>query len=252
MDWIELLDLPKGCKVNLPITKVSLKQRDQITLNERSLLDGADIQSIRLFGVVKKSNANIESIEDDKESYLEIFFIVVQLTNEAYQKTYKPISRLLHKLIPHHCIINTQSDNKENQHISLYTKLINQQRKDMRVLNKEVITPNILPQIHAEFLKHLSFSSAQRNNLREFYHYYLQVVQTYLLAEVTQEFKLRPYADTQNLMLLYDQYYEYEEAINAKTKELRAVTQMSERVAINTEIHTLNQNLKQIKDKLYR
>lgn len=250
MDWIEILSLPKSCAINMTITKVSLKQRDQITLSESRLLDGADIQSIKIIGAVNKRTANIETVESDEESYLEIYFVLVKIAAEAYNQTYKPITRLLHKHIPHHCIIITQADDKKSNHISLYTKLINQQRRDMRVLTKEVITRNIEPTAHSEFIKHLSFASAQRLNLKAFYEHYIQVVQSHLVAQVTNEFKLRSYTEAEAMMKLYEQYEEYETEINARQRELKSATQMRDRVAINTDIYELKQNIQQIIDKL--
>lgn len=250
MDWIEIINLPKACAINMTITKVSLKQREQITVSESRLLDGADIQNIKIIGVVSKRTANMEIVENEEESYLEIYYVLVKIAAEAYSKTYKPITRLLHKHIPHHCIIITQADDKQSNHISLFTKLINQQRRDMRVLTKEVITRNIEPTTHSEFINHLSFASAQRLNLKDFYEYYLQVVQSHLVAQVTNEFKLRTSADAEAMMQLYEQYEAYETEINVRQRELKSATQMRDRVAINTDINQLKQNLQQIIDQL--
>ena len=252
MDWRHIFDLPKSCTLDMAITKVSLKSHHQIILSESRLLDGADIQTIRLIGAVTQRSANIEPFVNNQESYLEVYFIVVKIATDAYQKTYKAISRLLHKLIPHHCIVITQSDNGDKNHISLHTKLIHQQRADMRVLHKEIITPTITKDTPTEFFKQLAFNAAQRNNLKAFYNHYIQVMQNYLLAEVTQDFRMHSVAETEEKMKLYDQYYEYETAINTKTKELSSATQMSEKVAINTDIYSLKQNLNQIKKKLNR
>lgn len=252
MNWRPIFDLPRSCTTDMTITKVSLKKHDQIILSESNLLEGADIQSIKLIGAVTKRSANIETFVNKQESYLEVYFIVVQIATDAYQKTYKAISRLLHKLIPHHCIVITQTDNGEKIHISLHTKLINQQRADMRVLDKEIITSTITKDTPIEFFQQLTFNAAQRTNLKAFYNHYIQVMQNYLLAEVTQEFRMHSVAETEEKMKLYEKYYEYETAINTITNELRSATQMSEKVACNIEIHSLKQNLKQIKDKLYR
>lgn len=252
MDWRHIFDLPKSCTLDMAITKVSLKSHHQIILSESRLLDGADIQSIRLIGAVTQRSANIEPFENNQESYLEVYFIVVQIATDAYQKMYKAITRLLHKLIPHHCIVITQTDNGDKNHISVHTKLINQQRADMRVLHKEIITPTITKDTPTEFFEQLAFNAAQRTNLKAFYNHYMQVMQNYLLAEVTQDFRMHSVAETEEKMKLYDQYYEYETAINTKTKELGLATQMSEKVAINTDIYSLKQNLNQIKKKLNR
>ena len=121
----------------------------------------------------------------------------------------------------------------------------------MRVLTKEVITSNIEPTAHSEFIKHLSFASAQRLNLKAFYEYYMQVVQSHLVAQVTNEFKLRTYADAEAMMQLYEQYEAYETEINVRQRDLKSATQMRDRVTINSEIHTLKQNMEEIRNKFW-
>ena len=60
MDWTQILDLPQSCQVEMPITKVSLKNHNQIILSERRLLDDAAIQQMKIIGAVSKRSANIE------------------------------------------------------------------------------------------------------------------------------------------------------------------------------------------------
>ena len=117
MKIIDLFHLPESCRFKAAITKVSLKDREATTISERRLLDKAEIKKIEVFGLLKTENSNILSYVDEKESYLEVFFIHITIEDKAYDKLYKGISRLLHKLIPHHCILICESEN--HAHISL-------------------------------------------------------------------------------------------------------------------------------------
>lgn len=86
MNWKEIFKLPNNCTLNIPITKVSLKEQDGITISEAKLLDGSDVQSIRIFGIVSKGNANIPETVDVYQSFVEVYFIVVSLRTDIYEK----------------------------------------------------------------------------------------------------------------------------------------------------------------------
>ncbi len=143
MNWKEIFKLPESCTLNIPITKVSLKEQDGITISESKLLDGSDVQSIRIFGVVSKGNANIPEWLDSTQSFVEVYFISVSLRSEVYEKNYKPVVRLIHKLIPHHCVVISQSDDELVSHISLSTKNINKNDNRLRVISDELFSVSI-------------------------------------------------------------------------------------------------------------
>ena len=86
MNWKEIFKLPYNCTFNIPITKVSLKEQDGITISEAKILDGSGVQSIRVFGIVSKGNANIPESIDGSQSFVEVYFIVVSLRTDVYEK----------------------------------------------------------------------------------------------------------------------------------------------------------------------
>ncbi|SHJ88884.1 DUF4391 domain-containing protein [Epilithonimonas mollis] len=249
MDWKEIFNLPSACQMNVPITKASLKSQDHITLSEAKLLDGSDIQSIRLFGIVSKGNANISEFIEEQISFVEVYFIQVNIRSEVYEKYYKPISRLIHKLIPHHCLIITQSDDELSENISLSSKNINKNDVRLRVLSEELFSVSLSDR-YKEFLEALSFSNANTLNLKAFYDYYLQIVKNYNLIDLTKEFKIRTYEVTDELLGISESVANYQSNIDYYQKQLQDATQMSEKVRINSDIHDLKEKIQELKYKI--
>ncbi|SMP18024.1 DUF4391 domain-containing protein [Chryseobacterium profundimaris] len=249
MNWKEIFKLPENCSLNIPITKVSLKNQDGITISESKLLDGSNVQSIRIFGVVSKGNANIPEWLDATQSFVEVYFISVNLRGEVYEKNYKSVARLIHKLIPHHCVVISQSDDELVSHISLSTKNINKNDNRLRVISDELFSI-VLSESQQEFLNALSFSRANTLNLKSFYDYYLQIIKNYNLIDLTKQFKIRNYERTEELLTINESVENYQTEINTHLKQLKSITQMSEKVRINSEIHDLKQKINELKAKI--
>jgi hypothetical protein len=249
MNWKEIFKLPDNCILNIPITKVSLKEQDGITISEAKLLDGSDVQSIRIFGIVSKGNANIPESVDDSQSFIEVYFIAVSLRTDVYEKNYKPVARLIHKLIPHHCLVIMQSEDELISHISLATKTINKNDQRLRVISGELFSV-LISETQTDFLEALSFANANTINLKSFYGYYLQVIKNYNLIDLTKEFKIRTYEMTEELLAINESVENYQTEINSQQKQLKSVTQMSEKVKINSEIHDLKQKINELKVKI--
>lgn len=249
MNVLQLFNLPDSCVVNLPITKVSLKSQDNITTSEVKLLDGSNIQSIRLIGSVNTANANIASVLSKEQSFVEVYFIQVILQNEVYSKQYKAIAKLLHKLIPHHCVVITSSDHNEYQHISLAKKDISKSNSNLRVITEELFSEQITLG-NQEFLKALSFDSAAKIDLKGFYTYYAQVIKNYNLVDLTQEFKIRSYEVTDEMLKVSEQIIKHEQLIENYKNQLKLETQMNQKVRINSDIHALKMEIQELQNKI--
>lgn len=250
MEWSSNFQLPINCQINVPVTKVSLKQQDNIIASEVKLLDNVDIQSIRIFGLLSTSNSNIEEYVDSETSFLEIYFILIKISSATYQKHYKPIGRLIHKLIPHHCVIVTQSDDEDQNHISLYTKTIHRNSPKLRVLDKEILSNGITKEDDPEFFDALKFEKANKLNLKDLYLYHKNILKNFNLMDTTKEFKIRNYERTKLMLEVQDEIQQYTLQINALQKDLKTTTQMSQKVAINTEIHGFKKQIDELKNKI--
>ena len=67
--------------------------------------------------------------------------------------------------------------------------------------------------------------------------------------DATQDFKLRTYEVTEQMLEVQDRIDQYETQINKSIKELKTVNQMSEKVRINSDIHTLKLKVQELKNK---
>ncbi|WP_291067833.1 MULTISPECIES: DUF4391 domain-containing protein [unclassified Empedobacter] len=250
MDWKTILQLPAQCQVDSPIKKTSLKKMDGITTSEIKLIDQAEVQSIRVFGFVTQKNANISSYETETESFLDIYFVRLIIAEEVYQKLYKPVTRLLHKLIPHHCVIIVEDDKQKQTNVSLYKKSINQSNHMLRVLNEEIISTSVDKATSEEFFEQLSFDKANKINLKAFYNYYIQIFQNFNLVDLTGEFKVRTLEQTEQFLKMNEEVVNYETKIKSYQNQLKTVTQMNEKVRLNSEIYQLKNKINDLKNKL--
>lgn len=246
---MDFFSLPQNCIVNIPITKSSLKSQDGTTTSEAKLLDSSQVQSIRLYAVIKKANANIPEYVDDVKSFVEVYFISITLEKDSYPKIYKSVARLVQKLIPHHCIIFTKSSDDALCHINLTEKLVNRNNNQLRVIGNELFS-NIINRSQTDFIQSLAFENANTIHLRAFFDHYEHVIKSYNLQDLTREFKIRTYERTEELMLVMEEVTQYETTIKTHQKELSLTAQMSDKVRLNTEIYTLKAKIQQLKDTL--
>lgn len=236
MNWAEIFDWPDHDREVQSIPKRAFLLQERISSAEKKLLQGTEIQSIKLLHSVKQSNSNIPVFESDDESYLEILFIVLKIAETHYEKYYKPAARLIHKLLPHHCLVITIADDRPIWHISLCTKNIHPNNPELRVLKKETFLDFTIDYI-AELLDALSFSKADKVDLKYFYNYYLRVIQNFNLISLTGSFRVRDSDQTHKLLNLQSNIKEAESNIRSLISQLKKETQMREKVRINTEIY---------------
>lgn len=245
-NWFEL---PVSCLVDSPITKASLKQQEHITAPETKLLEGPAIQSMRVVGVLSTGRANLDSVQTDEKSFVEIYFILIKLEDAAYQKTHEPIARLLHKLIPHHCVIITQDVQAEQSRVSLVPKLINKNDSRLRVLQELIVSNPVDRNSPEAFFQALAFSKVDKTNLETAYDYYVNVLYSYNLIDITTKFDVRPYYRTTEMVMAREEIRGYESVIEQLKGELKQAN-MREIVDLNTQIHHLNNQIKETKRKL--
>ncbi len=251
MDWETLFDLPKPCRQEMTITKKSLREQADLSLAERKLLKGAEVQRIQLFGAVSPATTNIKSFEKENLSFVEVYFIEVLLQEAVFEKYAERVATLLHKSIPHHCIVLLQRDNQRRSRLSVAYKRINENDANLRVLDAGVITQTILQKVEDEaFKKALAFPQANTTHLKAFYDYYTRVFQNYKLMPLTGSFKLRN-ENTTAEMLVLQQRIEAEKAhIKKWKKALKKTVQMNEKVALNTKIHHAKEQIKTLTHSL--
>lgn len=250
MNWEDIIGFPTGVLVNATIKKVELKKHRDLKTSELRLIDLADIQQIQLLASINKPMANIEPYKDELEDYTQLYFIRVLISTERYNILYKSISKLIHQLLPHHCIVITQSDDHKVSHLSMATKRLNKQLAEQRLLEEVYLSECIDSDSPPKFLDALAYAQAPKQNLKVFYTYYIQVLKNYALVTWTGEYIQRPDYVTDEYLAIAQQIKVAEEQLKSYSKTLKLTTQMSEKVALNTDIHALKQEVQLLKEKI--
>lgn len=250
MNWEEIIEFPSGVLVKATIKKVELKKHRDLTTSELKLIDSAAVQHIQLLASVNQPMANIEPYQDELEDYSQLYFIRVLLSADKYAQLYKSMSKLIHQLLPHHCIVITQSDDHKISHLSLATKRYHKQLAEQRVLEEIYLSEGIGTESSQAFLDALAYARVPKQNLKVFYAYYIQALKNYALTDLTGEYVQRPDYVTDEYMQIAQQIKLAEEQIESYSKTLKSATQMSEKVALNTDIHRLKQEIQQLKEKI--
>lgn len=250
MNWEEIIGFPLGVLVKATIKKVELKKHRDLTTSELKLIDSAAVQHIQLLASINQPMANIEPYQDELEDYSQLFFIRVLLSADKYDQLYKLMSKLIHQLLPHHCIVITQSSDHTISHVSLATKRYHKQLAEQRVLEELYLSEGIGTESPQAFLEALAYVQVPKQNLKVFYAYYIQVLKNYALVDFTGEYVQRPDYVTDAYIQIAQQIKVAEEHIESYSKILKTTTQMSQKVAINTEIHELKKRIDELTKKI--
>src|SRR5690606_20862678 len=133
-----------------------------------------EVRSIHIFGIVSLEKGNVAPYEDQEVSYIEIYFIRVLLSETDFAKTAEPVAQLLHKLIPHHCVVLLQPEEDATIAISLAQKRISKNSPDLRVIEKMYFAPNILAP--PEFMEQCAFAASEKLNQKMYYEYLIKQV----------------------------------------------------------------------------
>src|SRR5690606_14893641 len=136
MNLNSIFKLPQECLQDIRLSKKMLLEQPDITVSEAKLISNPEVRSIHIFGIVSLEKGNVAPYEDQEVSYIEIYFIRVLLSETDFAKTAEPVAQLLHKLIPHHCVVLLQPEEDATIAISLAQKRISKNSPDLRVIEK--------------------------------------------------------------------------------------------------------------------
>lgn len=250
MKMKHIFDLPKSCRMEVKLSKKSLLSNSNITLSEAKLLKGTEVRGITIFGIVSQLMGNVAALENENVSYLEIFFLLVILEDQAFQKMAEPVSQLIHKLIPHHCVVVVQSESGDKNALSLAKKRISKNSPDLRVVEKSYFVTDF-KENDTEFLKSLTFEKSEKLNQKLYYEYLIRSVIAFENVELTNTYYIRSFETSEALLKLKKEIAATENELATLRKKLTKDTQMAEKVEINTKAHQLMQKIKNLREEVF-
>ena len=250
INWKEIIGFPAQVIVNATIKKVELKKHHYLNGSDLKMIDSVDIQQIQLLASINKPMANIGPYQDQLEDYRQLYFIRIQISIHNYKALYKSIAKLIHQVVPHHCIIIIQSDDGQLNHFSLATKRLSRQSSNERVIEEIYLSELIDAQDSVEFMDSLAYVKIPKQNLKVFYSYYIQTLKNHALIGLTGHYVQRPDYVTDEYLQIDQKIKIAEEKIAGYLKTLNMTTQMNEKVALNIDIYELKQEIQRLREKI--
>lgn len=249
MNWIEIFNFPKVCNVEMNMPKKQFLLQPDITLSESRLLRGTGVRSILNFANVSSAQGNVPTVENEKVSFQGIMFIQVTIEENTFQKMAEPVSQLIHKLIPHHCVVVVQSESGDKNALSLAKKRISKNSPDLRVVEKSYFVTDF-KENDTEFLKSLTFEKSEKLNQKLYYEYLIRSVIAFENVELTNTYYIRSFETSEALLKLKKEIAATENELATLRKKLTKDTQMAEKVEINTKAHQLMQKIKNLREEV--
>lgn len=249
-----ILQLPGSCIVNTKLTKTFFKRNFDLTLSERKVLDGfSTVVSLDLLASIKTANSNIRSFSDDLMQYIEILFIAVQTSNEEFEKSKIKIAELVQKFIPYPILLCVYSDNKFM--LNTCDKRINRNDTNKRTIVRSFYSPVISidtnNESHQSFLKSLSFSELEKQNLKTLYEDYTRrIIALQRANETTSGFQIRKTEQSKQDVLYLEEISRIQTEIVFLQNLIKKETQLNNQIEINNLLLLKRKQIKGLQHKL--
>lgn len=191
-DWIAAITFPAESMINKRVPKTVLVEQPGFgSAANRKLLEGID--SFCWVAALKPNHIGIPCYRDDICEYLEIPIVSLSLRPAAKVQR---LIELIHRAIPYPILLIVDHDDEIM--ISLAHKRFAQNESGAIVLDGDVLaTPRISTKINPiddestdGFRRSLSISQAPREHLRSFYQGYIDRIEAYQAARITNRFFL--------------------------------------------------------------
>ena len=266
MSFIESFNFPSPLLINQKLTKKSFYEMGSLSNAQQKLLQEY-VDTIQLSAHLTADKTNIPIYKTNKNEYIEILVIEVQLkNNQAWSdsknkqsgKHIKSLHELFHKAIPYPVILIIHSE--QQSQFSLAEKFINQSdvENDKLIMNELIQTdwldPNQLQPAEQLFVESIQYNQLHKQNLYTLYQSLIQRFTALLLAKQTGLFNL-PLQLEQPSQNDIDQQraklktiMQLDRDITELKNKIASCNQFNEKVELNMQLQKLNNQLKQVKE----
>lgn len=251
-DWINAFAIPAEARIDKRVPKSILTEQFGSSSSNRKRIESID--SFYWIAALKPEAIGVSLYRDEIREYLEIAVVLLILRS---QDNKQKIIEWVHRSIPYPLILVTEYD--ESIVISAAHKRFSLNEKNAIVLDGDVIATRAISKIYngsvdestVEFKKSLTISEAPRSNLHAFYQGYIERIEAYRAAAITNRYFLFPdpagSSDRRSALLRYAQI---ERDIADLRSRAKRESQISRTVEINMEIVRLKNDLENLKSQL--
>lgn len=250
MDIFKHLGLPDSCIDSFTLTKVFFKRNFMLTSADKNLLEDASLfQEMKIYARLRPDNSNIPAYNSDVETYEEILYITVVTAAESLDKSHQRVAHFIQKYIPYHLMICVLADDDSKYSLHLARKDISKINKTERVITESIST-SVLQATDIDFLQYFALAKLTKANIRTVYNNYIALIYSKQIAELTNQYQPLPYDVAMEYIIVLRNIVEKEQNLAILRTKIKKEMQLNEQVELNTQIHQLREEIKELTNSL--
>jgi hypothetical protein len=243
------LQLPENCLLEKRIYKKLFYENTRMNATDKKWFT-ADIESITWMYTMKPELTVIKAFEEEHFSYEEVTVVELEISSSSHLKR---LSDIIHRSIPYPLLLIFREN--ETLFFSIADKRYNladgQAATLMALWVTDGFTQAGLTTAQEFFLQQLAYSKQPKIHLKSFYHNWIEAFRAYEVAAITGTFSME--TETAKREARIEQlaaYRDTEQQLQELKSELKKQASFSEKVNLNVQIKSLENELKTIAKNL--
>ena len=243
----EFLGLPKSCFINTRMPKKAFTDNPEFELKkeEKAILK-EEIDNIYFEYSLKPLILNISKYEDDNVRYEEIEIFKIKLNNE---NKYNKVCEFIQKYIQYPMLIIIEHNNtiKINAAIKKINKVDNSKLVIDEMIYTDWINKDAVTEKEIDFLKSLSISKFNTNNLFTVYEGYINSIKSFIVAKYKDEFEVKSIDKVSKDIEILDKITKLENEVIGLRNNIKKETNIGSKVELNVKIKKIEKEIESLK-----
>lgn len=243
----EFLGLPKSCFINTRMPKKAFTDNPEFELKkeEKAILK-EEIDSIYFEYSLKPVILNIPKYEDDDVRYEEIEILKVKINNE---NKYNKVCELIQKYIQYPILIIIEHNNSIiiNTAIKKINKIDNSKLVIDEIIYTDWINKDELKEKEINFLRSLSISKFNTNNLFTIYEGYVNCIRNFIAAKYKDQFEIKSIEEVSKDIEILDKINKLENEVISLRNNIKKEINIGAKVELNVKIKKIEKEIESLK-----
>jgi len=229
--------MPKKAFTDNP--EFELKKEEKAILKE-------EIDNIYFEYSLKPLILNISKYEDDNVRYEEIEIFKIKINNE---NKYNKVCEFIQKYIQYPMLIIIEHNNtiKINAAIKKINKVDNSKLVIDEMIYTDWINKDAVTEKEIDFLKSLSISKFNTNNLFTVYEGYINSIKSFIVAKYKDEFEVKSIDKVSKDIEILDKITKLENEVIGLRNNIKKETNIGSKVELNVKIKKIEKEIESLK-----
>jgi hypothetical protein len=241
-DILECFNIPASAKATKKL-KTYLLEKYPLKSNDKKILK-KHTKTIILHYILNQSKINISKYEDKERKYIEIYFIVIEITSKD---KIKQISNIIQSIFQKPIVLIFQYENSISLNIAPKrvskvdaSKLVTKELHFTSWIDLNNTTP-----IEQEFLEKLDIKNHPFTNFYDFYTSYVDLTISFNASKFSGKLEQK-----NNSKELLEQIQTLQSAINDTMSNIKKEDNIRAKVNLNIELKKLQEKMEEVKSEL--